>query len=108
MSKEPSLEDEIPEGGLIGNEARNFIYGQQKETKAAPKPTAKTKQTIPAKTYRQPYTVKLRSEVVEAIDRISTFSKFRGDKLTKQAIVEEAIEQWVDEHKHLMEVPKNL
>ena len=63
---------------------------------------------IPPKTIRQPYTVKLSSEAIHAIDRISTFSKFRGEKLTKQAIVEEAIHEWLEKNKHLAEVPSNL
>lgn len=98
-----SLEEGIT-GEKISEEARDFVHGESKPKR---KPAANNAPAT-AKQYRQPYTVKLRAEVVEAIHRISMFSEFRGQKLTKQAIVEEAIEQWVEEHKHLTEVPRNL
>ena len=94
-------------GEKVSDEARDFVHGDGKSKKkpsANPAPEA----TKTQKQYRQPYTVKLRSDVVESIHRISMFSEFRGEKLTKQAIVEEAIEQWVEQHKHLTEIPRNL
>ena len=110
MTKDRSLDDAIPDSGLLTEQAESFIYGEgssKKNHKAAAKSKPK-KNSAPAKTFRQPYTVKLRTEVVEAIHRIAVFSEFRGDKRTKQSIVEEAIEEWVEKNKHLAEVPSNL
>ena len=100
-----SLEDGVSglTGESVSEEARNFVRGD-----SSPKKKPKTSSPPAGKQFRQPYTVKLRSEIVETIHRISMFSEFRGEKLTKQAIVEQAIEEWVAKNQHLTEIPSNL
>ena len=100
-----TLEEGLAGGLTKDEEVQSFVRGDRPKDEPQ---SAEFPQSGRGKQYRQPYTVKLRTEVVEIVHRISVFSDFRGQKLTKQAIVEEAIEQWVEAHRHLAEPPKDL
>lgn len=93
--------------GTVSDEAREFVHGQSKTRKKhvgespPPQPTARSN-------IRQAYSVKLRIELYEQMKLINMFSEFRGEKLTMQDIMEQAIEEWMERNQHLAEVPSTL
>lgn len=94
--------------GEVSNKGREFVkQGESKSKKkhggGSPPPKLQTRSDI-----RQAYSVKLRVEVYEKMKLINMFSEFRGEKLTMQDIMEQAVEEWMERNEHLAEVPSTL